>query len=198
MDNKNIILAFFLFVSIVFTGVTQETGPHVYRIGDTGPAGGIIFYDKGNNSDGWRYLEAAPVEVEFIAKWSAMNTFVANTQTAIGSGKSNTQIILDTYIRTAGEWDTAVQLCDELDFGGFDDWFLPSIDELNQMYGQLKRRNIGNFQDRHYWSSTGSRTNNIWESTGAYALNFGDGRAELGSRTSAVYVRPIRQVAEYN
>ena len=28
-----------------------------YNIGDLGPAGGIVFYDKGNNKDGWRYIE---------------------------------------------------------------------------------------------------------------------------------------------
>jgi len=33
-----------------------------YSIGETGPAGGLIFYDKGNNSDGWRDLEAAPAD----------------------------------------------------------------------------------------------------------------------------------------
>ena len=36
----------------------------VYKVGDTGPAGGIVFYDKGNNSGGWRYLEAAPEDSE--------------------------------------------------------------------------------------------------------------------------------------
>lgn len=30
------------------------------NVGDAGPAGGFIFYDKGKVSDGWRYLEAAP------------------------------------------------------------------------------------------------------------------------------------------
>jgi len=35
----------------------------IYAVGDTGPAGGIVFYDKGSESDGWRYLEAAPTEL---------------------------------------------------------------------------------------------------------------------------------------
>ena len=33
--------------------------PTAPKVGDKGPAGGIIFYDKGNDSGGWRYLEAA-------------------------------------------------------------------------------------------------------------------------------------------
>ncbi|GHU30912.1 hypothetical protein FACS1894172_04920 [Spirochaetia bacterium] len=36
----------------------------VYKIGDTGPAGGLIFYNKGDYSDGWRYLKAAPANTE--------------------------------------------------------------------------------------------------------------------------------------
>ncbi|MDR2181400.1 MAG: hypothetical protein LBN92_01845 [Treponema sp.] len=38
-----------------------------YNLGDTGPAGGIVFHDKKDTSDGWRYLEAAPASSEFIA-----------------------------------------------------------------------------------------------------------------------------------
>jgi hypothetical protein len=29
-----------------------------------------VFYDKGNYSEGWRYLEAAPVYTEFTANWA--------------------------------------------------------------------------------------------------------------------------------
>jgi TolB-like protein len=39
----------------------------VYRVGEIGPSGGYVFYDKGSYSDGWRYLEAAPASSEFRA-----------------------------------------------------------------------------------------------------------------------------------
>jgi hypothetical protein len=39
----------------------------VYEVGETGPAGGLVFYDKGSVSQGWRFLEAAPASTEFVA-----------------------------------------------------------------------------------------------------------------------------------
>jgi hypothetical protein len=52
--------------------VAQTPVPMVgeYAVGAVGPTGGIIFFDKGLYTDGWRYLEAAPVETEFTAGWS--------------------------------------------------------------------------------------------------------------------------------
>jgi len=46
---------------------TPAPAPRIYQIGDTGPAGGIVFYDRGFISDGWRYLEATPASAEFTA-----------------------------------------------------------------------------------------------------------------------------------
>ncbi|MHC6204719.1 CsgG/HfaB family protein, partial [Breznakiellaceae bacterium SP9] len=43
----------------------------VYNIGDKGPAGGIIFFDKLSDAGGWRYLEAAPAGTEQILPWGA-------------------------------------------------------------------------------------------------------------------------------
>ena len=126
-----------------------------FRIGDIGPAGGIIFFDQGSNAGGWRFLEAAPMEAEFQAPWSVRNTAVRDTRPEIGSGRRNTQLILETFRQTAGEWDTAAQMADDLVINGFDDWFLPSRDELDQMFGNLRRRNLGDFRNGWYWSSSG-------------------------------------------
>jgi len=160
----------------------------MYNIGDTGPAGGIIFYDKKNNNGGWRYLEVAPVEAEFQAPWSIKGTRIDGLQDTIGSGKRNTQLITDTFNKTSGEWDTAAQKCVELTFGGFNDWFLPSKDDLDQMYGQLKRRNLGDLKNEWYYSSSTI-------SGSAWVQNFNGGRQDWFGNGNSRYVRPIRQVA---
>jgi hypothetical protein len=127
--------------------------PVEYQIGDTGPGGGLVFYDKGEYSDGWRYLEAVPQETEFTAQWGAYGKNLRGTETSVGSGKSNTEFIVD-YLRRIGESGKAAQLCMSLDFGGYKDWFLPSLDELDLMYQNLKAKGLGNFSQKYYWSSS--------------------------------------------
>jgi hypothetical protein len=174
----------------------QPTPSSGYRIGDRGPAGGIIFYDKGNTNGGWRYLEAAPVNMEYRAQWGAYEKNVPGTSTEIGSGKSNTQMIVD-FLKSTGESGKAAQLCANLNFGGYNDWFLPSKDELDLIYRNLISRNIGNFKttvdktnETHiYWSS--SQYNNYV----SWFQNFNDGyqnyAGSLG-KYDAFSVRPIR------
>jgi len=170
--------------------VPAEPALRAYKIGETGPAGGLIFYDKGNNNNGWRYLEAAPEEAEFVAIWSVHHTFVENTRSEIGYGRRNTQLIIETLRQTTGEWDTAAQKIFDLECNGFRDWFLPSQDELDQMYGNLKRRNLGDFKNEFYWSSTQYRSSGNY----SYDQNFNNGKMDYNSKTYRRYVRPIRQV----
>jgi len=129
---------------------------------DTGSAGGYIFYDKGSYSDGWRYLEAAPVSTEWTDKeWGSYRTLIGGTETGIGTGKSNTAKIVE-WLNSHGETDCAAQLCDALDYGGYNDWFLPSRDELNLMYVNLHLEGDGGFTDDIYWSSSEYNDDYAW------------------------------------
>jgi TolB-like protein len=140
----------------------------VYKIGDFGPVGGIVFYDKGRFSNGWRYLEAAPAETEFNVPWGAYQKDVSDTSGGLGTGKTNTEAIV-RYLRQIGETGKAAQLCDNLVFDDFDDWFLPSKEELNLMYVNLKAKGLGDFQNKWYWSSS------QYSDYGAWIQRFGDG-----------------------
>jgi len=174
--------------------VKNLTAP-VYKIGDKGPAGGIIFYDKGTYSDGWRYLEAAPAGTDFTAQWGAYNKNVSGISTDIGTGKQNTQLIVDV-LRGTIESGTAAQRCARLNIGGFTDWFLPSRDELDLMYKNLKQKGLGGFRatdDKYslYWSS--SQVPNDSFSISAWSQGFMDGvQNNFFLRDSTYSVRAAR------
>jgi hypothetical protein len=179
---KNKILFLFLFAVTTGAIFTQDVS---YKIGDQGPAGGIIFYDKGIYSDGWRYLEAAPDGVDYYAQWGSNNKNVAGTKTTIGSGKQNTQIVAD-WLRLAGESGRAAQICIGLDINGFTDWFLPSKDELDLMYKNLKYIGLGSFGNNVYWSSSQAAFFAAWYQ------RFSDGYQKSDSKKDGYLVRAVR------
>ena len=129
-----------------------------YAIGDTGPAGGLIFYANPNYAtDGWRYLEAAPYDQSAGAKWGCFRKAIAGARgTAVGTGKQNT---LD-MLAACTEPGTAADLCANLSLNGIRGWFLPSRDELALMYRNLKAAGAGDFRDGGvpdnftYWTSS--------------------------------------------
>jgi DUF1680 family protein len=129
-----------------------------YAIGDTGPAGGLIFFENPNHStDGWRYLEAAPYDQSAGAKWGCFRKAIAGARgTAVGTGKHNT---LD-MLAACPDPDTAAALCANLSVNGVRGWFLPSRDELALMYSNLKAKGAGDFRDGgvadnfEYWASS--------------------------------------------
>lgn len=49
-----------------------------YKIGNKGPAGGYIFYDKSNYTSGWQYLEAAPEDINKVCDWKEANSVCKN------------------------------------------------------------------------------------------------------------------------
>ena len=129
-----------------------------YKIGDMGPAGGLVFYVNPNyKTDGWRYLEAAPFDQSEGAPWGCFRMEIPGAKgTAIGTGLQNT-LDMESGCTIPG---TAADLCSNFTFNGFSDWFLPSVDELMQLYLNLKVMGIHDFGDSGipdnftFWSST--------------------------------------------
>lgn len=130
--------------------------------GETGPGGGYIFYDKGSFSDGWRFLEAAPEDVRYPQTstfvWSNVSDGLLNTESNIGLGRNNTQSI----IAQSGHEISAALLASSYTTRGYEDWFLPSYDELFEMYTILYQHSLGQFGDGYYWSSTSIGENDAW------------------------------------
>jgi hypothetical protein len=169
--------------------MTGKTGPisggtDTYKVGDRGPGGGIIFFDKGVFADGWRYLEAAPNDIG-PAQWGAYVQSVSGTSAETGKGKANTQAII-SRLRQLGETGKAAQLCEALNINGCNDWFLPSRGELNLMYVNLKQKGMGGFQDEYYWSSTQDGITYAW------VQSFTSGNQPNHGKSNASSVRAVR------
>lgn len=115
----------------------QNPGPEEkeYAIGEVGPAGGWVFYDKGFYSDGWRYLEASPKRVGGSV-WGDSGNY--GTYTGIGSGKTNTNAMPKSKDSHKGAAQYCLDFERENDGVTYDDWFLPSLEELKVLYMALR------------------------------------------------------------
>jgi hypothetical protein len=158
--------------------------PFSGAIGDT-HQGGIVFYLDGNGGG----LIAAPTDQSTGAEWGCSGTNISGADgTAIGTGAQNT-IDIEAGCTTPG---TAADICANLTLGGYSDWFLPSQDELNEMYlniGQgnvLGLGNVGGFANYYYWSSTEGAPNNAW------VQGFYDGYQYNTNKSTTYIVRAVR------
>ena len=125
----------------------------VYAIGETGPAGGIVFHVTNGGSHG---LEAAPGDA-LPSKWGCDGTNIY-TSTGLGSGDANTSAIVAKCTSEADP--TAAERANSYELNGFTDWFLPSRDELNLLY--LQKPVVGGFASSGYWSSSQASASGAW------------------------------------
>jgi hypothetical protein len=152
--------------------------------------GGIIFWLDGNGGG----LIAAPSDQSSDAEWGCYQTLIAGADgTAIGTGTQNTIDIINDSCTSSNGSPTAADICANLTLGGYSDWFLPSKDELNEMYlniGQgnaLGLGNIGGFANGSYWSST-KRVNFKF----AWIQIFNNGFQGYGWKNDFLLVRAVR------
>jgi hypothetical protein len=110
-------------------------------------------------------------------------TTTAATGTAIGTGLANTNTIITSQDAISTSY--AAGLARAYNGGGYNDWYLPSKDELNKLY--LERTAIGGFQLNYYWSSSEYGNTSAWNQN----LN-GGYQNEWGGKDGINYVRAIR------
>lgn len=144
--------------------------------------GGIVFYI---NATGKHGLIAAAEDLEEPSVWSYKDTITNAGYSKIGAGHFNTNTIWKVLGEPdAGLEDYAALECYEYTLGGYAYWFMPSKDELNEMYKQ--KNIIGGFKNFAYWSSTEISASKAW------FQNFGTGQQVRASKIFSYAVRPIR------
>ena len=161
-----------------------ETGVEVaYKVGDTGPGGGIIVYV---DDAGFRQ--------------SAVDTSIgAMCMTGTCHYLEMTRTDLDGW----HSWNGAIIAAEAFSTSSANDWILPSKDALNEMCkyawgdainvicnnngeGKLGRR-LDGYSTGPYWSSSASDGNSVWSQY--FTSGSQDG---YPNDASTLYVRPVR------
>lgn len=170
--------------------------PMQYKVGDEGEGGGIVFYVS---QEGFvvyggmggekicHYLEMSKSTLG-VSNWAPSKDYI-NTLKEIGYGKSNTYKILNYYKNSGlSEENCAAYRCSiystEKTVAG--EWFLPSKDELNEMYNTMSRTVVSDATDNWFWSSSANGNNYAW------AQRFSDGYQDDYIEYGTNSVRAVR------
>jgi hypothetical protein len=144
--------------------------------------GGIIFQI---NEDGTGLVAAMEDLGQF--EWGCYGTGISGAdEQVIGTGYQNTLDIV------SGCSETPIAASEALAYesGGYSDWYLPSFDELIEMYNTIGNGgpdgNIGGFSSNYYWSSSEFSDNYAWY------VYFSDGNSSFSYKFNANRVRVIR------
>lgn len=181
-------------------------GEHSWRYLEAAPADlhlvdGVPTVDstKAGYSDGtYRFIFG------YYRETSDGSNILLSTKTGIGKGYNNTNLLAvdengekrELYTTNSGTSTTsdyAARLCYELEYV-FKDWFLPSKDELNLMYENLHKQDLGSFANYCYWSSSELDTfSGGWSAAfSAWDQIFIYGNQEHIARSYELCVRPVR------
>lgn len=157
--------------------------------------GGVVAYVYQNGDPGYTSTNIpvliAGNDVLGFTRWhNGSGISTGATSAALGSGFANTNTIITGQGASTGGYTYAAALARNYTSGGFTDWYLPSQNELNQLF--LNRVAIGGFTNayNYFWASTEVDASN------AKLQNFLSGGAVLDFPKSATggTVRAVRTI----
>jgi hypothetical protein len=99
----------------------------------------------------------------------------------IGIGRKDTQIIA-AYMGRLSSVDSAAQRAAAYSNNRLNDWYLPSLAELNQLYSS----GVSGIASGQYWSSSQRDEGSAW------FVNFANGNAGFANKSTVYRVRAIR------
>ena len=163
------------------------SGGFTHYIGELFGGGIVISVWKENGVE--KGLIASLVDLTTSANYSNIQTtIIGPTAQSPFDGQTNT-----TAVVNQGATVGASYLCNNYSSGGFNDWYLPAIWELNQCYNAAFIVNTvlgatNGFKLSYYWSSTESSGSNAW------CHNFSGGTSVFDSKLFAYSVRAVRRI----
>jgi len=112
----------------------------------------------------------------------------------LGAGRANTEAIVNQTATVNRRYVTctggAAYTCYHLQEGGYDDWFLPSKDELDKLF--QNREAVGGFAGYGYWSSTDNYDAPTDSATAAWIQVFSTGEQQHRGKWQYFGVRAVR------
>ncbi|MFT6156613.1 MAG: hypothetical protein ACI9I4_001520 [Neolewinella sp.] len=172
-------------VKVVVVPLAGDDLRTVYEIGETGPAGGIVYHVTDGGLHG---LEASHEDQSGSAVWCSFNENIAgivnlgsDNADDPNSGAHNTLLI---RIACGGATAAGVAGSYKGPNGITTNWYLPNQEELDFLYKQ--RGVVGGFASSDYWSSSEFGSSNAW------GQDFDDGTLFGNSKSVTYGVRAVR------
>ena len=156
--------------------------------------GGVIFYVDTLLGSG--FVAAPSDEDSTTWGWVCIvgDTIGQMTSDSLYSGKNNTNLILHGSGPACSQFGIAAELCYSSTQEGYDDWFLPSQDELTKLYNNLFFIDSLSFAQDFYWSSSEDQTPEALYFN-AQGWNFITGTAQAMPKT---HMHSVRAIKEFN
>jgi hypothetical protein len=159
--------------------------------------GGVIFHLYRDSSGVEHGLIVAPNDISISTSWDSTASCLAGTCVNVRyaestwNGAANTAAIVNDVSSPF----TAASQCDNYSSGGFSDWYMPSLQELNMIWNNLfdVNRTMESMPGAEtmrfavYWSSTEI------DSIGAWMFSFMTGQSSYWDKIETYHLRAIRK-----